>query len=376
MQQFTLAWLILDLTESISKLGLMIALIGISRISLILFMGAIADRYDRVKMYAVGQGLLLANMAVLGILTLLNAIEVWHLFIAAWLVGAVQAITNPPRISLVRDLVAREDVMNAVVLNALVMNISTMGGPAIAGLLIAQAGMAPTFFVIVGCLVAGIAALTQLRAIPRREGKSSVRDVPRDILDGFRYLPTAPVVFTVLGLAMCWGFFGQAIVQLAPAFARDILNVGSGLAGILVMGAGIGAFIGNFTLIVSGDIRHRNWVLIGAITLFPLALAGFSMASWFPLAMFFLMLAGMGSMVFDAMVNTVLQLRVPANMLGRLTSIWYLSGGLMFVGALPLGFLADSIGLRTAMLLSAITFLAIVRWLAWLRPTVRRAEMQ
>jgi len=375
MQQFTMAWLMLELTDSVSKLGVMVALVGFSRLSLILFMGALADRYDRVHMLIIGRMLLLATMATLATLTFLDAVNVWHLFMAAWVVGAVQAITAPPQISMVRDLVAKEDIMNAVVLNSLVMNLSFMAGPTAAGLLIARAGMAPTLYVITGFLLAGILGLLQIKDLPKASVPSGTRWLGTDILTGFRFVLSSQLVLTVMLLAMAWGFFGQASFQLAPAFAKEVLRLGPEMAGVLLMSTGIGSLTGNLMLVFLGDFKSKNWLLLGGITLFSLAVLAFAFSTTFLFAAACLAVAGLGSLVFDSMVNTTLQLRVPQQMLGRMTSIWFISGGLMFVGALPLGILADAIGLRPAIVGAGVVFMVVVGWLGYVRPTVRKASV-
>lgn len=372
MQFLTLGWLVLELTDSATQLGLVVFLYGIPNLTLVLFGGIFADRIDRRKLLVSSQAMVTVIVFALAVLTITGLVALWHIYVATFILGVLQALNMPSRMAIVADLVEREDIMNAVVLNSAVMNSGRILGPALAGGIIELTGIGPALYLNAGCYLAGTVCLWLIKGLPRGTIARKTA-IMGDLLEGLRYFWSTPVAFTVIAIGFAFGFLGMPYVQVMPAFAREVLGVEAGGAGLLISAAGVGSLIGTMALVSLGNFRYKNWLLIGSFFIFGLGLFFFAWSPWFWLSWALLLFVGMGSMV--PMGTTVLQLTVPAELQGRVLSLWYVSAGLMFIGALPMAVVAEALGWPVAIAGGAALFLLVALWLGVWRPALRRLRV-
>lgn len=183
VQQFSMAWLVLDLTDdSLSQLGLVVSLQGLPMIGFLIFGGVLTDRLDRLRVLMSSQLLLVVAFTVLATLTLTELVTIWHIYIAAVLVGIIQGFGIPARLALVRDLVDRRDVMNAVALSFVLMNVAFMSGPLLAGAVIDWLGLGPAFYLTAFLYLMGALTLLLIRGVTSHRGPVSttmVQDLVR-----------------------------------------------------------------------------------------------------------------------------------------------------------------------------------------------------
>ena len=220
MQFLILGWLVLELTDSASRMGFMIFLYGMPTLGFVLFGGIFADRFDR-------RGLLMLTQALVGLLVLglavletAGLVALWHIYAAAFVLGTLQAINTPTRLAIVRDLMDRDDLMNAVVLNSAVMNSGRILGPALAGGVIELAGVTPALYLAAGCFCVGTVTLLMVRRVPlaARDRRSTILS---ELWGGLRYCWSNPVTFTVIGIGFAFGFFAMPYARrLYPPLHR------------------------------------------------------------------------------------------------------------------------------------------------------------
>ncbi len=372
MQFLILGWMVLELTGSASRMGLMIFLYGMPTLGLVLFGGIFADRFDRRGLLMLTQTLVAVLVLGLAVLEMSGLVDLWHIYAAALVLGALQAINTPARLAIVRDLVDREDLMNAVVLNSAVMNSGRILGPALAGGVIELAGIAPALYLSAGCFCVGTVTLLMVRRVPQ-----PVRDrrpaILSDLWGGLRYCWSNPVTFTVIGIGFAFGFFAMPYAQVLPAFAKQVLDADAGMAGLLMTGAGIGSLSGTFIMASLGNSAHKNRLLLACIFLFGISLFFLGWSHWFWLSWVILYFVGMGSMV--PMGTTVLQLSVPTEFQGRVMSVWYVSAGFMFIGSYPMTLVAEYISWTAAFSGGSAIFLIVAFVLGVCRPTLRRLRV-
>ncbi len=374
MQFLILGWLVLELTGSVSQLGLTVFFYGIPNLSLVLFGGIFADRFNRQKLLVLAQAGVAATIFAVATLTLAGLVSVWQIYAASFLLGTLHAINMPTRLAMVVNLVNREDIMNAVVLNAAVMNTGRIIGPALAGGLIEWVDIGPALYINAGCylLAAGFILLIRNFGQDRPARRTAIF---RDLLVGLDYFRKTPVAFTVIGMGFAFGFFGMPHIQVMPAFAKEVLSAGAVEAGLLLTAAGLGSLLANVLLSLLGNSRHKNRLLIGSLLLFEFSLFLFAWSQWFWLSWSILLFVGMGSICYISLGTTVLQLTVPAELQGRVMSLWYVSAGLMFIGSLPMAVVADLVSWPLALAGGAAVSLAFTLWLAIWRPTLRRLQL-
>jgi MFS family permease len=372
MQFLTLGWLVLELTDSATQLGLVVFLYGIPNLTLVLFGGIFADRIDRRKLLVSSQAMVTITVFALAVLTITGLVALWHIYAATFVLGVLQALNMPSRMAIVADLVGREDIMNAVVLNSAVMNSGRILGPALAGGIIELTGIGPALYINAGCYLVGTACLWLINGLSQGTVARKTA-IMGDLLEGLRYFWSTPVAFTVIAIGFAFGLLGMPYVQIMPAFAREVLGVGAGGAGLLITAAGVGSLIGTLVLVSLGNFPYKNWLLIGSLFIFGLGLFLFAWSPWFWLSWVLLLFVGMGSMV--PMGTTVLQLTVPAELQGRVLSLWYVSAGLMFIGALPMAVVAEALSWPISIAGGAALFLLVALWLGVWRPALRHLKV-
>ena len=372
MQFFLLAWMVLELINSASRMGFMILLYGSTGGALILFAGIFADRFDRLRLAISTQVSVVVVVLVLATVQATEQVALWHLYLTAFLLGAFQAINTPARLAIVADLVDREDIMNAVALNSAVMNAGRIVGPVVAGVIVELAGIAPALYVAVGFFATGAVTLLMVKPAPRT-ARHETSPILSDLVTGFRYCWSNPVTFTVIGIGFAFGFFGMPYQQVLPAFAKQVLAADASEAGVLMTGAGIGTLSGTVLLASLGNIGYKNRVFLICMSLFGISLFLLGWSPLFGLSWVVLFFIGLGDIV--PMGTTVLQLSVPSELQGRVMSIWYVSAAFMFIGSYPMTLVADNLGWTVAFSGGAAIYLAIAFILGIVRPTLRRLEV-
>ncbi len=375
MLQFTIAWLALDLTDSVSQLGSIIFITGIPRIFFMLLGGVLADRVDRMKIVRISQLTLMAYAVIVGLLVWFDLIKVWHLYVGSLVVGCVQAFNSSSLVSMIRDLVSKDDIMSAVVINSMLMNTVSLLGPTLAGALIPVVGIATALFIVAGCFGMGMLVMLFIK-LAARSAPVQRTSIRQDLSGGIKFVMASPFARALVITGFAWGLFGQAIIQLMPGFGRKELDLNSAHTGLLLLAVAAGSLTGNLILSSLTYFQKKHWILMFGTILFPVALIGLSAAPSLAVAMALLPFVGMGSVFYVSVGSTLLQTTVPQNYLGRVTSIWYLGGGMMFVGALPIGLLGDAIGLRYAFAAASGLFLLVSMWYVVVNPAFRNWKVE
>ena len=261
MQFLVLGWLVLELTDSSSQLGLVIFLYGVPNLALLIFGGIFADRIDRRWLLLSTLVIVATVLLVIATVTIAGLVEMWHIYVTVFILGMMQGLNMPARLAMVSDLVDREDIMNAVALNSAVTHAGRIVGAPVAGGIIELADVGTALYLNAGCYLVGIAFLLGIRRVPLlRQARATT--VVRDLSEGFRYFWETPVPFSLIGMGLAFGFFAGAYIQVLPAFAKEVLGVGAGGAGALIAGAALGALAGSFALASLGDFHHKNRLLV------------------------------------------------------------------------------------------------------------------
>lgn len=371
MQQLTLGWLVLELTDSASQLGIVIFLQGVPMMIFMMYGGVLADRLSRIKLLIFSQLATMPILIILGVLAATDNATVWQVYVASLIIGVIQAIMFPARQAVVRDVVPREDVLNAVVLNSTLQNITMILGPSMAGFIIAGLGIASALYVNAGLYIIGVLSLFMIQGVNAKPPTTKTT-VAREMVDGVKYTWKVPPVFATIAIGCAMGFFIHPVSQLMPAFAKQELGLGAEGAGTLLMFAGIGSLVGNATMAVLGDIRLKWWIMLWAAVLYGIAIFAFSFVSAYWVALFLMLFVGGGRMVFVSLGSTLIQLMTSQGFTGRAMSLWSVGVALMFIGALPMGFVGDLISLRFSIAAAAVIYLLLTFWLGFLWSPLRK----
>ena len=324
-------WLVWKLTNSGSALGINSALQFGPVLLLGAFGGVLADRFDKRRILLCTQSAYATVSIVLATLVGLHVIELWMVFGLSVLSGIVTSIDNPSRQSFYVEMVGESSLTNAVSLNSAAFTGARVIGPAIAGLVIASAGMAwcfgldaVSYLFVLGALAA--MRTDELHAMPR-----TTRDRGH-LVAGFRYVwRTDELRRPLIVLAIMFTFVFQWQV-LMPLLAEIAFHAGAREFGLLSAAAGVGAFVGAITT------AHRNRapgmgrvggfaMLVGATMLIV------AVAPTLPLAMLAMVPVGYAAMCFMINGNTLLQLTAVPQARGRVMALY----GMVFLGSTPFG---------------------------------------
>ncbi|MFQ6030307.1 MAG: MFS transporter [Dehalococcoidia bacterium] len=373
-QTFILGWLTLELTGSSAQLGLVMSLNGLSSLIFMLVGGLVADRMDRRKLLIstrTGVTVLVLGLATLSVTGL---IQIWHLYLVSIALGIIQAVNSPTRTSMVTDLVSPEDIMNAVALNQLGQNAGRIVGPATAGFIIEYTGIGAALYFNAACYAIGIVGL----ALIERFGQDSSEEksnMLRDFWQGLRYFGSTPVVYSIIVIGFFFGFFGLSYQWVMPAIATEVLKTGAAGTGLLITAASVGSVVNGFILASLGNFRKKNWLLLGTVLTFEVALFMFAWSHWYLVSWILLFGMGLGSRGYIAMGTTVLQLTTPSEMQGRVMSLWIVGGSFSRLGALPLAIAGAVFGWSLAVAGGAVICLVVTLWLGVIRPPLRRVDV-
>ena len=344
IQQTTMGWIVYDLTRSSSMLGAISAVGGIPMLLIVPLTGVAADRFSRRWLLLVSQLAVCLFTLALAIGLAFNGIAVWHLFAYTLLASAAMAVNQPVRQTVVFDLVPREAIPNAVALNSAGFNATRALGPTVAGFLIAAFGPAGNFFIQATLYLLVVFTILFI-SFPKKQVARRGGSTITYLAEGFQYVakdPTARILI-LLGLVPPL-LVMPAFMSLMPVFAKDIFRAGPQGLGLLLSANGLGGLVGALFTASLGSFDRRGLLQLGALMGVGLAGVAFAFSSSLLVALPLLVVAGFCGMVYMTTNQTVLQVLVPDQMRGRVTSIMMLNMGLMPIGGLIAGVAADIIG--------------------------------
>jgi MFS family permease len=344
MHSVAQGWLVLELTDRPFWLGAVGAAGTLPILFFTLLGGVAADRYPKRAMLVATQSVATLLALLLGILAAGGWVAVWQVMVISFLLGTVNALDMPVRQSFVVDMVGRQDLQNAIALNSLTFNAARAVGPAVAGAIVATAGVTTCFFANAASFVPVVFALALMRGLPPG-GHARQGSVVANIREGFVYLARERRYQGLIGLVGAGSVFGFPCIVLLPAFARDVLHTHAGGFGALMACTGAGALLSALTLANRSGAGVGGRAIVGSGLLFGAALLLFSASRSFLTAVPLLVVAGAGMVAQAATANTLVQEMVPDALRGRLMSIFTLvmMGG-MPIGNLAIGTLAHFIG--------------------------------
>jgi MFS transporter, DHA1 family, staphyloferrin A biosynthesis exporter len=369
LQQITLSWLVFDMTGSALHLGTINGLRMLPFLFTSLYAGVLADRLDRRRLMMGTQLYLVVITLVMAVVLLSGRAAIWHLYVFTFVSGLGWSFTMPVRSALVPALVPRAELMNAIALTSATFNVARVIGPAIGGVLLATVGGGGNFLVQAGmyAVVVGLVAAMRVPALPsvqRVHGEQV--SMWASLLEGLRYIRGNRLVVTLLLLSLVSMLVGMPYQSLLPMFAKEVHHIGSGGLGLLMACSGVGAIAGTLAIAGAGDFPHKGRVQLLALGGTGVALVLFSQTTWLPLALLFLMVVGGAQMVGMTLNQTLIQASITDEMRGRVSSVHMLDAGLMPLGSLAAGVLAELLGAPATVtvmgaMLAGLAILALLR---------------
>jgi len=356
MQNTAQAYLAFELTKSPAFLGMMAFAQGVPTWIFMIYAGAIVDRISRRQILIVSQIFMMCLAILMAFLTWLDCLEPWHILILASLTGVANSFDAPARQSLASELVEKKDLTNALALNGALFNLGSTLGPALAGIIYVISGPIVCFVLNALSFLAVLIALVKIKLPPkiRRKTEESIVD---QLKEGVVYAVTHRIIGVLIFLAGSMSLFGISVVTIFPAWAVHQLDGDARVAGYLQAGRGLGAVLGALGVAYFASIMVRGrWIAIGALSL-PVALIGFSLSKNLVSALIFVALLGVSQIMLLNLSNSLIHSEVDDRLRGRVASIFGLTFfGLMPIGGLIMGYLAEQLSEPFAVAVVAILF--------------------
>jgi MFS family permease len=349
MQRTAQDWIVLtQLTHrNATTVGVVMALQFGPQLLLLPVTGFAADHLDRRKLLIATQASMGLLALGLGILTVAGLVQLWHVYVFAFLLGCVAAFDSPARQTFVAELVDEAHLSNAVALNSTSFNAARMIGPAIAGALIALVGSGWVFLINAASFAAVIGSLTLLRVGELHRGSKAVR-TPGSLVEGFRYVWKRPDLKAVLLMLFLIGTFGINFPIFISTMSVTVFHAGARQYGLLTSMMAIGSVTG--ALLAAQRGKPHIALLLAAAAVFGF---GFVLAAVMPNVGLFglaLIVIGVSTQTLTTSTISLVQLSTEPAMRGRVMAILLaIVLGCTPLGAPLVGWVADTFGPRRAL---------------------------
>ena len=361
-QAVGVAWLVLELGGNAIDL----ALVSAATFAPVFFggvwAGGLADRVDRRRLLLATQSSFLLVALCLFLVSVTGAAQLWILFALSFAAGCVLAVDGPARQVYPLDLVGTERAASAVGLYEVVQNASRVFGPALGGLLIATIGVSACFAATAASFLFPIAALLLYRPA-RRAAAAAVSEDRGHVRAGLSYVRRSPAIRATMLMAIASGMVFNAGVTL-PLLATRVFHLGPSGFGAMFAVFGVGA-VGGALLAAGGGSwpTGRRVRLLALLTGVDIVLTGFAPGA--AAAFVGLVLAGLLSIWFIALANTLVQVRTAPSLRGRVMGIWTMAiPGMNPLTGLLAGVTAVVLGPRAGFALGGVALLltALLGW--------------
>jgi MFS family permease len=381
MQFIVIEWEVYSLTKNPLSLGIIGLMEVIPAVSMALFAGHIVDQKEK-------KGLLVKCILGFSVISFGLFLLTWPKVVSGWsstvilysiytLVffgGLVRAFLGPTIFSLLSLIIPKKVYPNAATWSSSVWQIGAVMGPALAGFSINWMGVHWSMCIVFGFSLLSLIALSQISKKPIINPKigESIKD---SLTEGLTFVFKNQIVLGALSLDMIAVLFGGA-VALLPVFAQDILKVGSEGFGILRAAPAVGAFI---TMLVSAYVplyKNAGKKLLVAIFVFGLSIILFGLSTSFWLSVFALFLSGLADGISVVIRQTILQLKTPDHMRGRVGAVNSIFvGSSNELGAFESGATAKLMGTVTSVVVGGSITLLTVVVTALKSPTFRNLDL-
>ena len=366
LQQVIVGWLTYEVTDSAFWTSVALGLDALP----ILFVGPVGgllvDNFDRRKLMAFIYCYQATVTLVFSAVVLTGNLQAWHIFAFIFFMGLAWVVTDPARMSLISNIVPRENLVNAFALNSMAFSVTRLATPAVGGVLIAVAGAGPALLVQAAFQIGAVCAALTLRVVTIPKPRMNLASVREGLLEGVRYVLNTPLLLGLFALnAMPAMLIMPSVNGLMPVYAAEVFEVDARGLGLLVSAFGAGSTLGTFALASLGDIKAKGIALICGIVVTAITTLLFSVNTFFPTAYLNLMIISAAMMMYFSVTSAVVQGTVPDEYRGRVTGLYMITWGLFPLGSLLAGWLAENLGVQHATQITSGIMLLLLAFAAW-----------
>jgi MFS family permease len=381
MQFIVIEWQVYSITKDPLSLGLIGLMEVIPAVSMALFAGHIVDQKEK-------KGLLLKCILAFSVISFGLFLLTWpavvqdyatktilySIYFLVFLGGLVRAFLGPTIFSFLSLLVPKKVYPNAATWSSSVWQIASVAGPAVAGFSITLIGVHWSMCSVFACSIFAMLFLSQIEKKPIMNPKIG-EPVMQSLSEGLKFVFNNKTVLGAITLDMVAVLFGGA-VALLPIFAQDILKVGPEGFGFLRAAPAVGAFI---TMLITAYVpvsKNAGMKLLSAIFAFGICIIVFGLSTIFWVSLVALFLSGVFDGISVVIRQTILQLKTPDHMRGRVSAVNSMFvGSSNELGAFESGLTAKLMGTVTAVVFGGSMTLFVVLTTGIISPTFRKLDL-
>jgi len=369
-------WLMVQLTDSALLLGAVAGTWAVTFGLGSIPMGMLADRINRRNLLVLANGVTLSVALVLGVLVVTGAVAIWQIMVASAIDGVLFAVRFPAGQAMTARLVPRQHLMNAISLNTASHSLPNVAGPAIGGVLIAILGIAAAYFVTTGAFLLALLMMLGVAASFGHVERTAVSSLMNDLREAYDYLLAHRDLLQLTWAMLIPFILGQSYVLLLPLFVEKELGRGPETFGALSATLGAGGLIGAMAVATFGKHHQLALLMFAGVLGTGICAIAYGLSQWVPVTGAVLLVAGASESALFAAYETLLLLRLPDEMRGRVMGLMFAIVAMFPIGAIVAGAVADVIGLRALAVIEGaiIVAMASVVWRTVLRHVMVAAQ--
>jgi MFS family permease len=372
LNQLAQGVLVFDLTGSALDLGTLGLATAAPTIMVTLFGGVLADRVDRRKLLMGAQIVLAILLTLLATLVVTDVIEVWHVYVIAFFSGLATGVDWPTRNAIFPSLLKdKSQMMSAVALSSILWQGSRIIVPTTGGFIIAAFGPSFTFFIAAAAFMVMFVTLMTLEvpASPKIPGRNPLNE----FAEGVAFIARTRIFTILIPLTFSNMFFGMIYIQLMPAYV-DLFGGGAREIGYIFTAIGIGAVTGTFVVGRYQQVAWLGWMILGGISISATLIFLFALSPSYWLSVGIAAIVGFFNSMYLISSMTVLQIRVPDGLRGRVMGIYTITFSLIALGGFFGGVIADFSSVRVAIATGAVILASVVVIVAITQPQIRSLD--
>jgi len=362
MQMTARGYLAYELTNSASKLTYVNVAFAFPMLSLSLFGGALSDRLDKQKIIQIGQFGAASLGFLIAAIIFSNHINWLHLLAVSFVQGGIWAFMVPSRHAFIAELVPRKNLNSAIALNSAGFNVSNLIAPAVAGLIYGLAGPGVVYSIIGGLALTGVFFTFIIKPEMRMgndildSNKSEKKEILAEIKIGLIYIYNEKLLFSLLIASLIFSLLAEPFRFMLPIFVKDIYLKGPEAMGLLTTLMGLGSVIASIIIAgIESNKRGLIWIIGGFLTGGCLLIL--SISDSYTISLIVMIFLGISDSIRRTLSMSIMMEKTRPDLRGRVMSIYMLNWGLIPLGALPAGIVADIIGAQSTIGILSILLL-------------------
>ena len=368
-----MGWFTWELTHSGAWLGFIVAAQALPSIFFVPIAGALADRFDRIKILRLTQLGSMILSAGIASMIFLDLVNIYILAGYAFAHGIVGTFGIPARVTIGPNLVPKEDISVAIAVSSVVFGSATFIGPAIAGLIINWIGIGYTFALNGLTFLVMYMALGMI-SLARTENKESGSSLMADVVDGVRYAAGHGGIPPVIILTISAAILARPLTELLPGFADVIFGRGAEGLAAMMSAFGVGGMAGSLWLANRNRVEGTTSILLVGTATLGVLTAVFASTDSYPAALLIMVVLGLAGSAAMNGAQILIQSAVEGSMRARVMSLYSFNyRAAPALGAMAMGGASSVMGLQFPVAVSALLLLAIWYWVFLRRRQLRAA---